>query len=488
MKLKNNTVITKLLGNTIYFKLLWTILVLLKINPFVSSKTSPLFQGLIVYGGIILVYDFFTNKKMFSSRYFLLSLFVLFMGVSIIVNFNKDFLSNLKILIITVIQLFVITRVDLERSSENNHEELKAINSIIVVGVTIGAIISLYLFLKGINGSYIIASNDVSLDDSIYYYGIAYQNRLVGIFSNPNVTGATCGIALYCALINITLSRNSFILKMLYVISMLLNFLCIILSASRGAFLSLCVSLFFFIFIVLLIKNKRNNIIAKSVVGLLIVAISVVLVYNSAGVINKQITKFPLYLQNSDMEINEQAEYSKDSISNYIDIDSDLNEVSSGRLRIWRVGFRTIKQNLIFGVGKAELYNEMVKNWDKNSTPFGIKKGGLHNIFLETLVAFGLLSFICFVIFLVNLLWNHFMKILKITFSLDHSTQPLFGLVILTMLIYIIANNLVESKMLYQVRLSSYIFALYIGYSMYFLQTNVVDHKESTFSNSENYN
>ena len=66
MNAKGNTLVGKLFGNTFYFKLLWTILVLLKINPLVSSKTSLLFQSLVVYGGLILMYDLFVNKKLFN--------------------------------------------------------------------------------------------------------------------------------------------------------------------------------------------------------------------------------------------------------------------------------------------------------------------------------------------------------------------------------------------------------------------------------------
>ena len=141
-------------------------------------------------------------------------------------------------------------------------------------------------------------------------------------------------------------------------------------------------------------------------------------------------------------------------------------------MRIWKIGLRTVRQNLIFGVGKAELYNEMVKNWDKNSTPFGVEKGGLHNIYLETLVAFGLISFICFMVFLTILFYNHFKNMLKIGFRSGNSIWFLFGLAVLTMLVYIAANNMVESKMLYQVRLSSHIFGLYVGYSIYFIQAS----------------
>lgn len=38
-----NTVADNLLKNTIYFKILWAILVILKINPPIREQTSPLF-------------------------------------------------------------------------------------------------------------------------------------------------------------------------------------------------------------------------------------------------------------------------------------------------------------------------------------------------------------------------------------------------------------------------------------------------------------
>lgn len=481
MNAKGNTLVGKLFGNTFYFKLLWTILVLLKINPLVSSKTSLLFQSLVVYGGLILMYDLFVNKKLFninkkifSNPYILLLfLFVFFMAMSIVANYDKGFISNAKILIITIIQFCVISIMDLDRPLEKIRDELKIINGIIIGGVTIAAIISLYLFFNDINGYYIINPNDTSLDDTVYYYGMAYGNRLVGIFSNPNVTGATCGIALYSALINISLFRNRFVLNLIYTICMIFNFLCIILSASRGTLLSLCVSLFFLIFIITLIKNKKkSHIVTKIVVSILISTICVVLVFSLSDMIDRQLRKIPLLIKGTsrvdiDSHLDEISRLFPD-----IDEDDNLNKISSGRLRIWKIGLRTVRQKLIFGVGEAELYNEMVKNWDKNSTPFGVEKGGLHNIYLETLVAFGLITFICFMVFLTILFYNHFKNMLKIGFRSGNSIWFLFGLAVLTMLVYIAANNMVESKMLYQVRLSSHIFGLYVGYSIYFIQAS----------------
>ena len=40
------------------------------------------------------------------------------------------------------------------------------------------------------------------------------------------------------------------------------------------------------------------------------------------------------------------------------------------------------------------------------------------------------------------------------------------------MLVYIAANNMVESKMLYQVMIIKPYFGLYVGYSIYFIQAS----------------
>ena len=71
--------ITNFLSRTIYFKILWAILVILKINPIVSRKTSPLFYFLLLYGAAIILYDFFTDKK--AHKIYIVPIFVLLLWV-----------------------------------------------------------------------------------------------------------------------------------------------------------------------------------------------------------------------------------------------------------------------------------------------------------------------------------------------------------------------------------------------------------------------
>ena len=142
--------ITNFLSRTIYFKILWAILVILKINPIVSRKTSPLFYFLLLYGAAIILYDFFTDKKALQNKYIVpIFLFFAFMGLSTIVNYDKGLIDNVKTFVTTAVQFMVIGRVDLKRSRKDIMNDMRIVSNVIIVGVTIVSLVSLCLLALG---------------------------------------------------------------------------------------------------------------------------------------------------------------------------------------------------------------------------------------------------------------------------------------------------------------------------------------------------
>lgn len=458
--------VDRLLGNTLYFKVLWAILVLLKMNPIISRMTSPLFIFLIIYGSLIIFYDIFGDVKTLQNKYSIfLLMFLVFIGISTIINYKNGLIDNIKYFISIAIQFIVIGRIDLNRSRDDIAKEMGLINKIIITGVTLASLISLWLILFGLNGSYEVASDSSSTGKLLYYYGVAYGGRLVGIYSNPNRLGAFVTISIICSIINLGLFKNRLYMKVIYLFSIIINFICLILSGSRSSILALHLCAFITVFLLLVYKNKnvRDNF-RKYLKILVASSICILMLYSSVVAVRKVLTNV---LENIERHQGESQVVL--NLDRTIKIDkSNIEKVSSGRLTIWQAGLNTAKLNPVFGVGGAKLDEIVINNWNGNRIPSGIEKGGLHNIYLETLVSYGLPTFLILICFLIILA----IDFIKNIFTILHEDQYQYflGLYIIAMIGLIASNNLFESMILYFTNLASFVFVLYMGYAMYFTQ------------------
>ena len=475
--MKNKKIIKQALGSTIYFKILWVILVVLKINPIISQKTSLLFYILLLYGAIIIIYDLLTDIEALRNKYIVpFALFLIFMAISTLVNYDKGLISNLKTFGTTVVQFLVIGRMDLRRSHSEVIKEIERINLVIIVPVTIISLISLYLFAMGISGFYTIKVDDMFVDELEYYYGTAYGNRLVGIFSNPNEAGAICVIAILASLINLLFSQTTRITKSAYFVSIAINLICLSLSASRGALLSFYVALFLFIFLISMYKMRRS-IVIKSINALLFACICVILQYGIVGIVNSDAPIIPAKIKGTQaIDVSSQLS-TRDRISLVNDDSKSLLNESSGRITLWKAGLNTAKKNLFCGVGRAKLREIVIENWHGQLSK-GIIKGKLHNIYIETLVSYGLPTFLSFLLLGGWICFDYIKKLIH--FSRNEGKYYYLGVGILTILVFNLVNNMVESKMLFQVNIYSFLFILYLGYAMYYIQFDLYESNKDT--------
>lgn len=474
-----NTIADNLLKNTIYFKILWAILVILKINPPIREQTSPLFIFLIIYGIAIILYDFFTDKNGFNNKYIgIILLFITLMGISTVVNYKNGFISNMKTLVVTAIQLIAIARIDLKRSKKHVLRDIKIVNDVIIIGVTIASLISLYLFVRGINTTYTMTIFDgMEEKEFLYYYGMAYGNRLVGIFLNPNSIGAFGAVSMLCAAINLVVFTKKLLYKILYGLSIIIILACVILSNSRAALLALNICIFFIVFMMIRKSlNSKKNKVVKTLIPVVVSSICIITAITLTPVIDGHLRKVPTFVASyskGNIQVDAPKEISLSETRLKNQESSDMVEQSSGRIILWKMGLTTAKLEPIFGVGKAQLNQIVHHNWGDRPIYKPLGGGGLHNIFLETLVAYGFPTVLVLIIFIAKVILEFFIQLLK-----DESStkkEYFLKIVILSMLIFSVCRNMFESGMLYSVDLSSFAFMLYLGYTMYFIQENTTE-------------
>lgn len=463
--------------------MLWAILVLLRLNPVSRQMTSTYFIFLLLYGGLILIYDLFKSQKGLNNKYLiLLGLFLLFLGISTLVNYNHGLIKNIKTLITMTVELFVISRIDIKKPADVVKKEMKTINRILILGITLAMLFSLALFLGKIRGSYSLAHWEKLDEKIIYFYGVSHGNRLIGIFTNPNSLGAYAGIAILLSIINMRLKSSGVMAKVLYSLSILVNVIAIILSNSRAALLALYLSLLVIVSygILSLVINKYKRI-RGVVFSVLISLFFIYSVNNLLPVMDHQLRQLPskveqlnIHYPDFDLGLDAwEAGFTEEDINLSENrllsaLSEDLSSKSSGRLTIWEMGIKTARENLLFGVGKAHLNDAVAKKYEDDASKRPYFGMGMHNIFLETLVAYGLVAVLILLTLLI-LIFIDFLRRIFYSGKFDLKAMDL-GVFALAMLLYGIVRNFFESDILFTVNISSFVFLLYLGYAMYFNQ------------------
>ncbi len=462
--------------NTFCFKILYLLFALCTLTPLIGQYTSPYFKIVLVYGFLILCYKAFISKSLWKQKYlFFILLFLGCMFLATIVNFDKSLVANFKTWCYSVIQFLLIAYMQPEKGVEQVKKEIFIINNLSIAAITAVSIISFLLFLFRINGEYTVYVGTEF--ERTLIYGVGYGNRLTGIISNPNVLGIITMMGIVGCFINIFLYRISLFIKVLYVISLLLNFSCFIMSGSRGAQLGgfAFFVIFLFGYFLHFIKNQ-NHYILKNIGFLCLSVIIVVTVFSTFEPFKKVIGYLPAQIaiiqeesSYSDVDEDQDEESKKELLDKYyVDLTrQEDTSLGNGRLAVWQGCFKMIPHHFFFGVGENDVA-EYVQKYSPNTTLPGLEGGHTHNILIETQVAYGIFSFLSLVL-IIWLLIKDFFK--KIYLKKDGKIQNyilLFTSCAAVVMMFV--NNMTEATILYSTGTINCFFMLYLGYLIYFLQ------------------
>lgn len=218
-------------------------------------------------------------------------------------------------------------------------------------------------------GSSIVGLLSLFFHSGYYHYGKVFSVRQVltisGVQTDPNDQSIFLLFGISIALFYIFVKRKYVILS---VITVVINSISIMMTASRGGFLSLGLLLLITIlFVVRDWKTKLWMILASLVVAVLIVRL------------------LPSFLSASSLERI---------------IQFDTYEGGGNRITFWKSGFRLLNENpfyYLFGAGWGSYYN-----YDETH--------GMHNTYLELFFNTGLVGFLLFFypVFRCNVyMWKH---------------------------------------------------------------------------------
>lgn len=459
------------LEDTIYFKLMYVFFALLSVVPAISQYSNKFIKIIMVYGFVLLGYDLITKRKIFKIKYiWYMAAFVGCLFIATLANYNHSLVENGKLFLYTTLQFFIIAAVDLDLRKSRVRLEIKIMNNMTLIFLTLVSIISVLLFVFRINGEYITQAG--TQYEAIQTYGMTANDRLTGIVANPNTLGMTGLIAIAAMFINIRLFTVSKKLKIFYIIAFIFNFVTFIMSGSRGAELACMVffSIYLYFMIVKKIKN-RDKLVLKHIAVLGSLCAVMLCFYSMLTPIRKGLG----YIPASIAVFTEGREPSDDEDTNLLEkyhvnlLRDESESGTNGRAYLWKGSINVIKTYPLFGVGKMDV-PEITEELNPDMPLPGIEGGGMHNILLQTQVSYGIFSLIALLVFIVKIAIDS----IKVMYAPEtRRTRYLLLATVLASVIMMFANNMFESNILYSTTFMNCFFMLYLGYLMYFLQKDI---------------
>lgn len=402
------------------FQIVFLFMSLLGVCPVVAPTIEPYLKLLHVYALGVLVIDFVSERRIFRNKgRAILVIFVLSYLITMLTNrnlFGFSYLSNFCYYVECLSLVYSFGR----RSDDRN----TIVERLIAVVISCANLINIWMFF---------AKFHIYIPERGYLGMFPDENRLAGLFGNPNVLGMVClgGIvlSLICAANEKKQSWRIFYLVLCFV-----NYITLLLANSRTQIYSVAIMGFVIVF-ALLLKNERNvkqiclavfsglmcMVVVISGGRLLQLGMSALDVNYEYYVLNISNQKDIFQNEqevliadseefNSNQEVEQKSEITvepgeedvqkSDSNSNVETIERSESSGFNGRIDLWKIGWQLFLARPIFGTG-MDNHDNALRDLGMEVLPV---RGNFHNVYLEVLVDFGIVGFACLVIYLLTML------------------------------------------------------------------------------------
>jgi O-antigen ligase len=366
---------------------------------------------LLLWAAVIFALAYVREEKpSIKINRLLLLIFLFFSVLTILIN--KNLSSNLKILSLTVMQFFLLYDYNNYSEKRRVYEELYELSNIYVFMTFILSSAAMAMYLLHINFLY-----------KGIAFGMTHYNALAGLQIGPNTVGLTCFFSIALSM----LARRIYgRWKYFYCFNIVVQFLVLLLSKSRGALAGLAVYLAVYFFSQLQSKRLRRITVLGSLGAVLAVSF---LIMNPTG-------------------------------GNLLVKDKELG-FFSGRLLLWKPAAKVVENNIMLGVGVNNVVDE-VRKVATESLP-GIEGGGMHNAYIQAAVSNGLIATGCIIIFFIYILVKLVRASLAERFA-ERDRRVIGAMLALIVSLYVV--NLVEAHLLYVANFAATIYWVYIGYGI----------------------
>ena len=420
------------------------------------SANKVVAGGMTLLGILLATYNLVIKKvylKIKTIEYLLL--FFAFNIITSILVISYGYSTNIKNALIFYIYFLTVFPIFTEITREEGKKIYDYFFYTVTVLNTFGVLVSLiqFVLLKGYR---------VHDYKGLYIRQGFVESRLFGILASPNFLSLISLIIIIFLVLKICSFEKGY--RFISIVAIVLNFIYIVLSGSRTAFI--CMMIAAVIYSIVTFYKKGN------VKSLLKVALAIVVVLFSYKAVNFTSEQYLKYNKER-LEVQDKKLENKDNNLSLERTDTSEENISNNRFAIWKSTASFVPKKPIFGYSGGNWY-EIGKKI--NPDEYIIKEHYLtHNGYLEILFYNGLAGFISMGIFVLSFFISMVKRIFRDKKE-DLVNKDLLSIVMILMVILV--SNLFLSSTFYGISLLGIILFLMAGYFYSIVSTDKSNFKK----------
>ena len=422
---------------------------------------------LMLWAAVIIYFYYIRNGRILKIKYkHYLILYLISITLTALLNVTSNFLLNMLMAVHIGICFFVFYGMHTERNKKRIYREIYIL-AVSVIMIT---------FLLNL-AAFPFACLSIHFKWMDYLF-IIYENRFTGFFINPNLLG-------FFSVISIAfthfLTKPSFIKRayarqpktwVLYLISGF-NLICMFLSDSNASFVFLICYIVAYTFFRIFKSPAEPSFrritkkAAKFLSCILITVLVMLLARMATGYTVSQLASLTQVKLPSSVTQPLPSDAVPSIDGETVSFKHENSNIDSGRRRLLTESVALIKNYPLFGIGKANLVP-----YSERYIEGGLHFSDLHNGYLTIIVCSGLIGFIIFIGFAINLARHMIKSLFMEEKNMRRTIFPCLFSFIFAYCVY----SCFEKTLLYEISFMVVIFWAILGYaSVYMLK---YDHLE----------
>ena len=420
------------------------------------SANKVVAGGMTLLGILLATYNLVIKKvylKIKTIEYLLL--FFAFNIITSILVISYGYSTNIKNTLIFYIYFLTVFPIFTEITREEGKKIYNYFFYTVTVLNTFGVLVSLiqFVLLKGYR---------VHDYKGLYIRQGFVESRLFGILASPNFLSLISLIIIIFLVLKICSFEKVY--RFISIVAIVLNFIYIVLSGSRTAFI--CMMIAAVIYSIVMFYKKGN---VKSLLKVALAIVVVLFSYKAVNFTSEQYLKF----NKERLEVQDKKLENKDNNLSLERTDTSEENISNNRFAIWKSTASFVPKKPIFGYSGGNWYEIGKKT---NPDEYIIKEHYLtHNGYLEILFYNGLAGFISMGIFVLSFFISMVKRIFRDKKE-DLVNKDLLSIVMILMVILV--SNLFLSSTFYGISLLGIILFLMAGYFYSIVSTDKSNFKK----------
>lgn len=372
------------------YKLVLLVAALASFCPLIGESIAPCLKLLHLYAAAVIVFDLLGEKRILKNKgRLLLAAFVLFYCVTMLCNPELLSFSGVSFFAYFVETLLLVYSYD---EGDAKREDICLFIGVLLITLT--SVVGIVMFYTKFYAMPVY-------NRFVGMYPV--ENRLAGLFGNPNSLGLICMGAICLCFIRLVNGKRGWV-RAFYAAALVINLVALLLSNCRTAIYSSVCMCALYVFLCVLRDGRGVVRVLLAVLAAAAVAVAgyfaCALLQRGLSLLDVNYDYYVEYIMQLQIPVNgidiDAAEYGG-TIRRFMNA-SLLN----GRDILWTNGARLFARQPLFGYGLSNYYQSLLdmgvtEEWASFS---------MHNSYLEALVSFGVAGFACAVAFLIVVLKN----------------------------------------------------------------------------------